>query len=121
MNVPVPVPLVRRRRLRNRSTEAEAALWRILRDRRFAGFKFRRQHPLGPFIVDFFCARGSLAIELDGGQHFEPSARAYDAWRTRFLEERGIRVIRFADDLVFRETEAVLEAIFAALKPDPSP
>lgn len=115
------VPLERRRRLRSRSTSAGDALWSRLRGRRFIGFKFRRQYPLGQFIVDFFCARRSLVIELDGGQHFEARGQAYDAWRKRFLEERGIRVLRFANDLVFRETEAVLETIFAALTTDPSP
>jgi len=66
-------PLARRRQLRRSSTDAEAFLWYHLRSRRLAGFKFRRQHPYGPFILDFFCAERNLAIELDGGQHFEPA------------------------------------------------
>jgi very-short-patch-repair endonuclease len=115
-------PLARRRRLRRDSTDAEAALWSHLRAHRFADFKFRRQHSCGPFIVDFFCARRRLAVELDGGQHYEPAAQAYDARRTRYLATRGIRVLRFGSDLVFRETEAVLAAIARALYVDlPSP
>ena len=115
-------PLARRRRLRRDSTDAEVALWSHLRAHRFAGFKFRRQHSCGPFILDFFCAVRKLAIELDGGQHFEPAAQAYDARRTSYLAARGITVLRFGSDLVFRETEAVLLAIAAALGVEaPSP
>jgi len=114
-------PLARRRELRRDSTDAEVALWSHLRAHRFAGFKFRRQHPCGPFILDFFCARRKLAIELDGGQHFEPTAQVYDARRTSYLASRGITVLRFATDLVFRETEAVLMAIAIALGVDDAP
>src|SRR5262245_50673744 len=107
--------LARRRELRAASTDAEAALWQRLRAHRFAGFKFRRQHPCGPFILDFFCARIQLAIELDGGQHFEPDVQAYDARRSRYLADRGITVLRFGTDLIFREPDAVLARIAAAL------
>jgi very-short-patch-repair endonuclease len=107
--------LIRRRRLRREQTDAEAALWRCLRGRGFVGFKFRRQHPCGPFILDFFCLERHLAIELDGGQHFEEPAQAYDARRTRYLSERGIKVLRFPTDLVFREREGVLTVIALAL------
>ena len=114
--------LLRRRHLRRRSTDAEAALWFHLRGRRFAGFKFRRQHPCGPFILDFFCAERLLAVELDGGQHFEPMAQAYDARRTSFLAARGITVLRFGSDKVFLETHAVLAVIAVSLGiDDPSP
>jgi very-short-patch-repair endonuclease len=95
-------------------------LWSLLRGRRFAGFKFRRQHPCGPFILDFFCAQSRLAIELDGGQHLESEAEAYDARRSRYLTKRGITVLRFGADLVFRETDGVLMAIAVALS-CPSP
>jgi adenine-specific DNA-methyltransferase len=79
------------------------------------GFKFRRQYPCGPFILDFFCPARRLAIELDGGQHYEASAAAYDARRSHFLATRGISVLRFASDQIFRETEAVLMTIAFAL------
>jgi very-short-patch-repair endonuclease len=113
--------LTRRRELRRRSTEAEALLWRHLRDRRFQGIKLRRQHPIGHYIVDFFCPRRRLAIELDGGQHFDPSAQAHDERRSQDLARRGIRVVRFTNTQVFEETEAVLEAIMSALAEAPHP
>ena len=115
------VALARRRALRRTSTEAESVLWWQLRAKRFAGFKFRRQHSCGPYILDFYCPAEQLAIELDGGQHFEPRAEAYDERRTDYLRRRNITVLRFSNDLVFTELEAVLEAIAVALCGDPSP
>lgn len=108
--------VVRSRRLRREQTDAEAALWRLLRGRRFGNIKFRRQHPCGPFILDFYCSRRHVAIELDGGQHYERAAQAYDERRTRYLNARGITVLRFATDLVFRETESVMAAIALHLR-----
>lgn len=105
------VPLKRRRQLRRDATPAEIALWSMLRAHRFGGFQFRRQHPCGPFILDFFCARRRLAIELDGGQHFEQAGLEYDARRDRYVQARGITVLRFATDLVFSEPEGVLTVI----------
>jgi very-short-patch-repair endonuclease len=107
--------LVHRRELRRDSTDAEAALWVELRDRRMAGFKFRRQYPCGPYIVDFYCAELGLAIELDGGQHFSLEAQAYDARRSGYLRRNGIQVLRFQTDLVFRDRLGVLEEIARAL------
>jgi very-short-patch-repair endonuclease len=107
--------LARRRQLRRQSTDAEALLWYHLRGRRFAGVKFRRQHPCGPFILDFFSVRKRLAIELDGGQHFEPEAQAYDERRTAYLADRGISVLHFPTDLVFRDLAELLRAIARAL------
>ena len=109
------IRLARRRALRSASTDAEAALWVHLRAKRFAGFKFRRQHSCGPYILDFYCARERLAIELDGGQHFDPVVRAYDGRRTAFLQRHRIKVLRFATDLVFRERAAVLDVIAGSL------
>ena len=113
--------LARRRELRRASTAAEAALWTRLRDRRLDGFKFRRQHPCGPFILDFYCACSHLAVELDGGQHFTAEAQDYDRRRTAYLARQGIKVIRFPTDLVFRESDAVVEAVLRAVSGDPSP
>ena len=110
--------LVRRRRLRRQSTPAEALLWAHLRGRRFANFKFRRQHSVNHFILDFFCADRRLAIELDGGQHFDPAALAYDRRRTLVLAGRDVTVLRFTNDQVLRETEAVLLAIARQLAID---
>jgi very-short-patch-repair endonuclease len=117
----MPTSLTRRRRLRREATDAERFVWNRLRGRRLQGFKFRRQHPLGPYILDFFCPERRLAIELDGGQHFEPAAQAYDQRCTEFLRCFGISVLRFNNDQVFLETEAVVEVIARALGGSPSP
>jgi len=109
------VAVDRRRALGRRAGDAEAALWTHLRGRRLAGFKFRRRHPCGPFILDFFCPARRLAIELDGAQRFEPRDERYDAWRTEFIAARGIEVLRFSNDRILRQREAVLLAIVFAL------
>jgi very-short-patch-repair endonuclease len=96
-------------------------LWSHLRAKRLAGFKFRRQHPCGPYILDFYCASRQVAVELDGGQHFTPTARDYDRRRTAFVRRHGISVLRFQTDLVFRELVGVLETILRALGAVPSP
>ncbi|MFO1155681.1 MAG: DUF559 domain-containing protein [Rhodospirillales bacterium] len=100
------------RRLRQRGTDAEARLWRPLRRRGLGGGKFRRQHPLGPYVADFVCLQARLVIELDGGQHGD--AETVSA-RTRLLQARGFRVLRFWNGDVLRQPEAVLAAIAAAL------
>src|SRR5512145_2378990 len=87
----------RRRRLRKDSTDAERLVWSHLRGRGVKGFKFRRQHALGPFILDFYCVERRLGIELDGGQHFEPAVQAYDRRRTAFISEKGISLLRFSN------------------------
>ena len=115
------VALQRRRDLRRNGTNAETVLWYQLRAKRFEGFKFRRQHPCGAYILDFYCAREGLAIELDGGQHFEANAEAYDERRTAYLRRRGIRVLRFSNNIVFGNLAGVLETIASALGVLPSP
>lgn len=109
------------RQLRREQTDAERLLWSLLRDRRLAGLKFRRQHPVEPYIVDFYCHAARLAIELDGGQHNEPDERAKDSKRSAFLEKRGIRILRFWNNDVLQNTEGVLQAIYDTLTPSPSP
>ena len=96
-------------------------MWWWLRARRLAGYKFRRQHPCGPYIVDFYCSAEHLAVELDGGQHYTAAARAHDRRRTTLLRRRGVRVLRFPTDLVFRDLSAVLEGILRALGSDALP
>ncbi|MDE2157183.1 MAG: endonuclease domain-containing protein, partial [Xanthomonadaceae bacterium] len=93
--------------LRTTSTDAECKLWYHLRARRLGGFKFRRQHPIPPYVADFYCDRLNLVIELDGSQHNEES----DLTRTLALQRQGLFVLRFWDNQVLQETEAVLEAI----------
>ncbi|WP_374090952.1 DUF559 domain-containing protein [Methylomicrobium lacus] len=110
------------RQLRQQSTDAEQWLWQALRDRRMAGMKFRRQHPINPYVLDFYCHELKLAIELDGGQHNSDPGRARDRQRSRFLEQQGIRILRFWNNQVFQEAESVLEAIFRAVTVNrPSP
>jgi len=105
------------RKLRKEQTDAERLLWGLLRDRRLAGFKFRRQHPAEPYVLDFYCHEAQLAVELDGGQHNEPDARARDRKRSAFLEQHGMHVLRFWNNEVFENTEGVLQAIYDALTP----
>jgi len=98
----------RARELRRNQTLFEAKLWAMLRDNRI-GPAFRRQHPVGPFILDFYCPDLKLGIEVDGAQHFEQ--QAYDARRTRYLNAKGIHVIRFTNGDVLKGMEAVSEII----------
>ena len=114
--------IVRARRLRQRQTEAEKLLWFHLRNKRLGGYKFRRQHPIDTYIVDFFCDAARIVIEIDGGGHTEPSQIAYDNERTSQLEELGLRVMRFWNDDVLTNTNQVLEVILEAVaSPCPSP
>ena len=94
-------------RLRRDMTDAERSVWAVLRNRQLEGFKFRRQASVGPFVVDFLCVETALAIELDGGQHNSD----VDRDRTRFLEIRGFRVVRFWNHEVIGNLESVIEAI----------
>lgn len=91
-----PPILLMAREMRHPQTPAEATLWRALRDRRLS-YKFRRQHPIDRFIVDFYCAQVKLCIEIDGAQHFEPEQMEYDAARTAYLQELGYKLIRFTN------------------------
>jgi very-short-patch-repair endonuclease len=99
----------RQRALRNNPTDAEIKLWQYLRRRQVKGCKFRRQHPLGAFILDFVCLERKIVIELDGGQHLD--AVAYDNKRTRFLEQAGFVVLRFWNNEVFENIEGVMAVI----------
>ncbi len=100
------------RNLRHNASEAEIRLWAALRGRRLAGYKFRRQHPIGPFIVDFVCTKHRLVVEADGGQHNENAA---DDARTKWLTRGGWRVLRFWNNDILANTEGVIETILAAL------
>ena len=99
------------RGLRQRQTEAEHRIWSRLRGRRLCGCKFRRQHPVGPYFADFACIEIGLAIELDGGQHAEKRAQTHDVIRSDVLAGYGLEVMRFWDNDVLRETDAVIAAI----------
>ncbi|WP_417497490.1 endonuclease domain-containing protein [Maricaulis sp.] len=97
------------RALRREQTPAEARLWSRLRNGNLMGIKFRRQVPVGPYIADFLSRQARLVVEADGGQHGEQEA--YDATRTRFLEFRGYRVLRFWNHYILTDIDAVMEAI----------
>ncbi|RLC69526.1 MAG: hypothetical protein DRI52_08745 [Chloroflexi bacterium] len=107
-------PCIRERakELRRMPTPAEALLWQRLRGRMTGGLKFRRQHPLGDFIVDFYCAHANLVVEIDGSVHDLQLER--DAERTSKLEQQGYRVIRFTNAEVERDIENVLQRIIEA-------
>ena len=102
----------RARRLRTRPTEAERKLWSVLRSRQLDGFRFRRQAPIGRFIVDFVCLERKLVVEADGGQHAESLA---DDARTAWLESQGFRVIRFWNNDVLANIDGVADTIRRAL------
>ena len=96
--------------LRKNSTDAERPLWQKLRAHQLAGYKFRRQRPVGPYIVDFVCFEKQVIVELDDGQHSERAV--YDGQRSAWLESQGFRVLRFWNHEVLQNLEAVTEVIF---------
>jgi len=100
--------------LRQNPTEAETRLWQVLRLRQLDNIRFRRQHAIGPFIVDFCAPRQKLVIELDGSQHRDQAQ--YDAERTTYLEERGYRVLRFWNSEVMSDLDAVVRAILGMIE-----
>jgi very-short-patch-repair endonuclease len=104
----------RARHLRKNLTDAERLVWGKLRSRRFAGYKFRRQMPLGAFIVDFVCLQRRLILELDGGQHSEQLR--YDEARTAWLNSQGFEVLRFWNHEVFEDWETIEEVIWRRLQ-----
>ncbi|GAA0539750.1 adenine-specific DNA-methyltransferase [Rhizomicrobium palustre] len=99
------------RKLRREQTDVERKLWYALRDRRFQGFKFRRQQPVGTYIVDFVCFDAKLIIELDGGQHGDDAHLVYDGARSERLKADGFRVLRFWNYEVIENFDGVLEGI----------
>lgn len=107
------------RQLRGSATDAERMLWRLLRAHRFDGYKFRRQQPLGRYIVDFVCFDAKLVIELDGGQHADTieSDRARDAW----LQSEGYRVVRIWNNELFENKAGVMDKIMEMLTLSPTP
>ncbi|MCB9078008.1 MAG: DUF1156 domain-containing protein [Anaerolineaceae bacterium] len=116
---PTPVPphlLEAARRLRREMTDAEQLLWQCLRRKQLGGYRFRKQHPLERFVLDFYCPAARLAIELDGGQHNTPDGLARDEERTAILQQHGIEVIRFWNNEVLTDLEGVLQRIYEILQ-----
>jgi very-short-patch-repair endonuclease len=112
------------RRLRKKETWAEDLMWRWLRDRRFNGYKFRRQHPISDYSLDFFCEEAELAIELDGRHHGYPDQQSHDAKREKFFKSRGIRILRFWNSHLRPNAKSIRDTIFNELQkraPHPLP
>ncbi len=100
-----------RTKLRKNLTPAEAALWNLLKGSNIDGRKFRRQYGVGKYVLDFYCPAEKLAVELDGDGHFSVADVHYDNERRRFVEEFGIRIIRFDNDVVFKFPEVVIDRV----------
>ena len=115
------MPSLRARQLRTNATDAERKLWHKIRRRQLEGFRFRRQVPLGPYIVDFACLSAKLIVEVDGGQHGEEANILSDLQRTEWLERQGFRVIRLWNIDVLQNVDGVWENIAAALAEAPHP
>jgi very-short-patch-repair endonuclease len=116
-----PKTRARARSLRREMTNAETKLWYALRAHRFCGTGFRRQTPIGPYIVDFVSHQQRLVIGVDGGQHFGGARASYDRRRDQYLLEKGFRVLRFSNLDVLMNREGVLETIAAAIEECPLP
>lgn len=106
----------RAKELRQQQTRAERDLWAVLRAKGLNGFKFRRQHPLGVYIADFYCAKARLIVELDGAVHLVPEQQAQDKQRDTWMQRNGYHVLRFKNDVVSNNLEQVKEQILEKLR-----
>ena len=109
-----PVEYARLRR--QMSDEFERMMWQLLRNRQRCNQKFRREHPMGIYTVDFYCVKAKLAVEIDGLSHRTDEARQYDAARDQWMKEQGVRVLRFTCTQLENETQSVLATIDGALR-----
>lgn len=107
-----PQLLIFAKSMRHTATDAESLMWQLLRNKRFMNLKFRRQHVIAPYIVDFYCHELGLVVELDGGQHGTVEAVEYDAERTKFLEALDLTVVRYWNYDVLGRTDVVLEHLW---------
>jgi len=105
------------RELRKNQTAAEEVLWRLLRNRQLLGFKFRRQHQFGNYIADFYCHEANLVIECDGAAHEPNQQWHHDQERDAYLISQGLKVLRFSNDRVLRDTAKVMDEICRSLTP----
>jgi len=101
--------------LRKNMTDAERRLWSRIRGKQLKGYQFYRQKPIGEYIVDFYCPKVKLVIELDGGQHYTEDGKERDKVRDEYLTGEGLQVLRFSDRDVLTQTDAVLEKIWSCL------
>jgi very-short-patch-repair endonuclease len=100
------------KRLRKSLTDAETIMWSYLRRDRIEGMRFRKQHPIGPFVADFACVKAMLIVEIDGATHGSDEELAYDGRRTAFFRERGWHEMRFTNHAVYRNLDGVLEEVW---------
>ncbi len=106
----------KRQKLRKNMTKAEKIIWQKIRDQQLEGYKFRRQYSVAEFILDFYCPKLKLAIEIDGESHFQATAIEYDQARQTFIEATGIRFLRFTNEDVDQNLDGVLETIVATIQ-----
>jgi very-short-patch-repair endonuclease len=99
------------REMRKEPTRSEDRIWSWLRNRRFGNYKFRRQHPLGDYILDFYCAELKICIELDGAVHEIDAVAERDKERTRYLERQGIEVLRLENEELIRDPDTVIDCV----------
>jgi len=109
-----------RQYLRNNATSAEKKLWEMLEGKQLLGYKFRRQQGIEQYVVDFYCPKGKLAVEIDGATHVSPQQKAADLQRTERIKAHGITVLRFCNTDVFENSDGVLTAITESLKKNAS-
>jgi very-short-patch-repair endonuclease len=112
---------VKARKLRATPTDVEQTLWKSLRRTQLRGIAFRRQHPVGPYVLDFYCSSARLAIEVDGGQHAAGVTKERDLRRDRWLSSKGIKMLRFWNNEVSANLDGVLQAICTALDSNETP
>ena len=110
-----------RKELRNKSTSAEIAFWNLVKNRSLEGRKFRRQHSIGNYIVDFYCPSEKLIVELDGDPHGEYHKISEDIKRDEYLQDLGFTVLRFENRFVFQDPEYILEEISKKFNNHPGP
>jgi very-short-patch-repair endonuclease len=115
-----PAQKHRRQYLRNHATDAERKLWSMLKGKQLLGYKFRRQQGIEQYVVDFYCPRAKLAIEIDGATHCSPQQKAADRQRTERIKSHGIAVLRFNNTDVFENSDGVMTAIIDSLKKNSS-
>jgi len=116
-----PILKQRRQELRRNQTEAEKTFWAHVRSRSFQGLRFFRQYSIGPYILDFYCPKANIGVELDGGQHSLDEHREYDAVRSAFLRGHGIEVMRFWNHDVLQNIDGVLTSIAERITPPDLP
>jgi very-short-patch-repair endonuclease len=106
----------KRRYLRHHMPKAEIILWSALKNKQVLGYKFRRQYSVGSFVLDFYCPRLKLALEVDGESHFSNSAKIYDQERQKYIEEFGIKFLRFINNDIYTNLDGVIEEIIRTIK-----